>query len=193
MPYQSFLKRVAVLALIFIAVVGCHTTTPPSAQSQADALRQAGERLGLPIRASSMASITSGGTTIITAPAANLETVPATELPRGINLAVAYLDGAAPVPRGYYRLRAYADNVRLGTIPGRIELLDGTGRVVGEVLATVEVHSLTVPEEARRQVTQVSIRNREVNCPIRVCYLCTNGHWVCYCAQSLDLEGSATR
>lgn len=154
-------------------------------KERADMIRQAGERLGTPVRTDTMVQLAEGASLSFIAPAANLETSPATELRRGVNIGVAYLDSSrGRVPTGYYRLRALADVRRVGTLRGRIQLLDAGGRVAAELTATVEVQSLTLPRQSKNRSTEITVRTGPIEpSGLRVvywCVRCPNGYFVCW-------------
>lgn len=177
-----------ILGLTIVTVLSCkttNTTTVPNwRESQIVAIREAGARMGIPIRTERVVSVARERTLLITAPAVNLEDIPATALRQGADIAVAYVDSpGSRVPKGFYKLRAFADVRATGTIAGRIDFVDVAGKVVAEVPSTVEVQSLTLPPRDPNSFTEVALRSGAANCHATwVCYLCPNGHWICYCA-----------
>lgn len=147
-------------------------------------LRQASERLGVPVRTERLVTVSQGGATFISAPAANLESVPATQLPQGVNVAVAYLDSPGQrYPAGFYTLRAVADARQPGTVEGRMQVVDANRQVAGEIPARYEIFSMTLPDRPERLITNVSFHSSRLaghcNPATETCYCCTNGWIVC--------------
>ena len=190
--------RILLLALLLLGTMtasGCKSggTAPTPTdwtREQARALRLAGEQLGVPVRAEGMVQFAQGGAVLFVAPAANLESIPATRYSNGVDLGASYLDLpgriAAPgeagvtVPKGYYKLRAFADDVRqVGKVGGHVQLIDASGRTVAELPADMEIRSLTLPPEAATQKTIPSV-NSEQQRRIIICFRCSNGVWVCF-------------
>jgi hypothetical protein len=168
---------------------GCHSTggygrPTDSLNTQTALLRAASERLGVPVRTERMVTVSQGGATLLTAPAANLEAVPATELPQGVDVAVAYLDSPRqPFPAGFYTLRGFADAREPGTVEGRMDVVDANRQVVGQLPARFEIFSMTLPDRPERLVTNVSFHSSRLaghcNPATETCYCCTNGWIVC--------------
>lgn len=120
-----------------------------AAQTTGDHLLDASRAAGVKIHAEEIFTVSRADETVTLAPIAGWEVVPATALPNGVEFAFAYFSTRTPsVPRGYYRLRAIADPRGVGTVDGRVQLIDSGGRVAAELAAQVEVHSMTVPEGA---------------------------------------------
>ena len=157
-------------------------------RAQAEDIRKAGERLGVPVETENMVSFAQSGTTFTTATARAWRTTAATELPRRIDFAIAYLDSPGQrFAAGFYTLRAFAEPRGVGTVPGRIQVINAAGEVAGEVPATIDVRSLTVPPEAARTAPSIAIIGVPVTpahgptCKYgnKICYCCTNGTLVC--------------
>ncbi|MFY9554886.1 MAG: hypothetical protein WAV20_18205 [Blastocatellia bacterium] len=125
-------------------------------------------------------SIARGTEALAVAPVAGWERIPATQMRNGVNIAFAYFDTKEPkVRRGYYTLKAYANVTEVGTVDARVELIDRSGRVAGEIPAQAEIHSLTVPPEAASRRTFVTTATA-VQTPInpnrpRIWFRCPNG------------------
>jgi hypothetical protein len=85
-----------------------------------------------------MVQVTQNRATLFIAPAANLETIPATRYPDGVDLGVAYVDSRGKtLPRGFYKLRAVAASARqVGTVEGRVQLVNMESQVVAKLPAT---------------------------------------------------------
>jgi len=184
------LMTLAILGLIGLAGGGCRTASTNDVagsawtRAQAALLSQAGERLGVPVQTERMVHFAQAGAALSTAPAANLDTIPATELPRGVNVAVAYVDSpGANVPTGFYTVRAIADARQVGTIEGRVQLVDARGRVASESPASFDIQSMTIPDRRTIDVTTVSLSSIRLaghcNAAYETCYCCTNGWIVC--------------
>jgi len=153
---------VSVLLIVGVALLayGCRPNgeTPDWPAAQAELVRQAGQRLRVPVRTDRMANFAQPGVSWFAAPAANLETIPATELPRGVDIGVAYFDlPGQKFPKGFYKIHAVADVKLVGRVEGKAQLINEKGETVGEVPATVEVKSMTVPADVGSRLTTVSI------------------------------------
>jgi hypothetical protein len=193
--------------LPFLVLGACQTLQGGNAgwqQAQAVQIQAAGRQLGVPVRTTRMVHFAQDGATFVTAPAANLETIPATELPRGIDIGVAYLDAPRQaLPTGYYRLRAFGDPRGVGVTQGRVQWIGTDGRVALEIPATLDVESMTLPPRAAEEITTVTLTTiaakESGGClyKIRVCYLCTNGEttciWKCVWATAPSLHGDETQ
>jgi|GEM_PF-2536030 len=178
------------LSFVGLAGNGCRTASKNEVassawtQAQAALLSQAGERLGVPVQTGQMVHFAQAGAALSTAPAANLDTIPATELPRGVNVAVAYVDSpGGNVPRGFYTVRAFADARQVGALEGRVQLVDAQGRIASEGPATFEIHSMMIPDRRTIDLTTVSVSSLRLaghcNAQFETCYCCTNGWIVC--------------
>jgi len=160
--------------------------------AQAKLVLQAGKRLGVPVRTDRMVHFAQAGASWFAAPAANLETIPATELPRGVIIGVAYFDlPRQKFPKGFYKIRVVADVTQVGRASGRVQIINDKGAIVGNSPSTVEVRSMTVPRDARTRLTTVSICTGPA-CNIEggsgtppivdfwACQSCPNGWSVCF-------------
>lgn len=151
------------------------TPCPPS-KSPKDQLVDASKAAGVNVNAEEVFSVSRDSESVIAAPIAGWEKIPATALAKGVDFGFAYFSTEEPrVPAGYYRLKAFADVTAVGTVKGRVQLLDRGGQVTAELPADVEVHSLTVPAEAATQRSFVVGIPRErrqgiwFRCPNGVC------------------------
>jgi hypothetical protein len=129
-------------------MIGCSADkAAPSAYEQ---LFAASKAAGVEVLREQVFMIYRGAETFVTAPIASWAQIPATELRKGINVAFAYVSTKEPkVPPGYYTIKALANDIRLGTVAAKAQLIDRQGKVVVEIPARVEIHSLTVPSGAR--------------------------------------------
>jgi len=193
------------LALALLAAVGAGGCAMGGAKPaaggprklEAGDLREAGQRLGVPIRPAGMLHLSQGRATLSAAPAANLETIDPPRYASGVDLGVAYLDlpgkvdvgGASrvPIPQGFYKLRAFADDVRqVGKTGGHVDLLNAQGRTVAQLPAEVEIRSLELPPEAATEPTVLTIRTEHTGTGsdtayvVVFCFQCSNGAWVCF-------------
>lgn len=183
------------LVLPLLAAVPTHAAAQPAGpgtswmQAQAEAMRRAGQRLGIPVQTDRMAYFAQNGATLVTAPAANLETIPAANLDRGVYLGVAYVEvPGRRIPAGFYGLRVFPDSQRTGTAEGRVQLVGTDGRVAVEVPATVEVRSMaptagrvaTQPIEAA--LTAPCASSAQLSCYGPLSHYCVGtGRWrACY-------------
>lgn len=185
----------AMIAVAALVASGCSSSSRGGGSTvivwprgQAEEIRKAGDRLGVPVETENMVSFAQSGTTFTTATARAWRTTAATELPRGINFAVAYLD--SPGQRfspGFYTLRAFAEPRGVGTVPGRIQVINAAGEVAGEVAAAIDVRSLTVPPAAATIAPTIAVIGFPVPAPQgptckfgnKICYCCTNGTLIC--------------
>jgi hypothetical protein len=194
-------RRVTMLGVLLVAAAcawGCTTGT----YGQARQLREAGERLGLPVRSEGMVQFTEGGATMFLAPAVSLDAIPATRYPDGVDLGIAYLDlppsarraSGGALPKGFYKLRGFAASAnQVGPVDGKIQLIDGKGRVVAELPASLQIRSLTVPPPSPGRQTLISLGGARCddfggfnNGPsggststVDVCVCCGNGVRIC--------------
>jgi hypothetical protein len=178
-----------IVAIVWIAA-GCHTAgrgiTPTWPRVQAEAIRQAGERLGVAVETDNVATFSQGGATFTTATARSWRTSAATDLPGGVDFAVAYLDSPGQgFASGFYTLRAFAEPHEVGTVPGHIQVLNASRAVMVDVPATIDVRSMTLPPDAARSIPSISITQvpistvKSCDYKTQVCYCCTNGQVVC--------------
>lgn len=178
----------------------------------AQAMARAAARADVSVNLDSLTQGTGNGATVVIGSITGMERIPATELPRGVDAAFAYLDlpagpgGVKPnLPAGYYTFRVSASMQTVeealkasGGVPpdttspeGRasvsgaeVELIDAQGRIAAVVPAQLGVFSLTVPPEAARQRTLVepTIGARYIN----VWIVCPNGWAVCLQVSWID-------
>lgn len=155
-------------------------------------LHQAAEALNVAVRAEARVLYAQSGATMIATPAANLETIPATNYPQGVDLGTVYLDLAHPlgtrdaarhrIPPGTYRARAISPEVREpGKLEGHVQLVDAAGHVAAELPANFDVRSLRVPPEARNQRTLISVTTKPtpLETVVMFCWTCPNGVVCC--------------
>ncbi|HTQ80657.1 MAG TPA: hypothetical protein VMM92_11715 [Thermoanaerobaculia bacterium] len=141
--------RSGAVVLCLLATAGCLShraeTDATWTARHAEELRQAGQRLGVPVRPAAMVQFADAGMVLFTAPAANLETIPPARYPAGVDLGVAYLETLAPVvtedssevkiPKGFYKLRAFSAK-RGDSGPGsHLQLIDSSGGIVADLPA----------------------------------------------------------
>ncbi|HEV7890330.1 MAG TPA: hypothetical protein VGP08_06810 [Pyrinomonadaceae bacterium] len=149
------------LSLLQVGLPGC---SKPKETNISDRLLEASKDAGVQVNPEEVFSISRGAETVAVAPIAGWEQVPATDLRKGTNIGYAYFSTQEPkVPSGYYTLKAFADVDNVGTVAARVQLLDRSGKVAGEIPAEVEVHSLTVPPEAASLRTFVTATDDRVS------------------------------
>jgi len=149
------MRRLIVLTVSLVTLAaGCRSACPKSAGDIASAttqwtkttevlLRDAGDRLGVPLQTKQMVHYAQWGASFYTAPAADFDNVPATALPRGVNVGVAYVDSPGQsYPKGYYSLRAFANPTGIGDTEGKLQLIDTAGKVAAEMPATYTIASI---------------------------------------------------
>lgn len=151
-------------------------TPCPTSQSPKDQLLEASKAAGVNVHAEEVFSVSRDSESVIAAPIAGWEKIPATALAKGVDFGFAHFSTEEPrVPAGYYSLRAFADVNAVGTVQGRVQLLDRAGKVAAELPAQIEVHSLTIPLEAANQrsfVVGIPRKQRQgiwFRCPNGVC------------------------
>lgn len=149
---------------------------PPS-QSPKDQLVEASKAAGVNIHVEEVFSLSRGSESVVAAPIAGWEKIPATALAKGVDFGFAYFATEEPrVPAGYYSLKGFADVKEVGTVKGRVQLIDRGGKVAAELPAEVEVHSMTVPPEAANQrsfVAALTTGDRQ-----RIWFRCPNGECI---------------
>ncbi|HSS49342.1 MAG TPA: hypothetical protein VLX28_10380 [Thermoanaerobaculia bacterium] len=149
----------------------------------AEAMVRTAERTGVAVNPLSLTQGWGNGATVVAGTISGLESVPATDLPKGVNTAFVYLDlpdgpgGVQPnLPAGFYTVRVTAslqtvqdalkasggvppDTTNPGaspTVPGaKIELVNAHGQVAAVVPAQLEAFSLTAPTNVPKQRTVV--------------------------------------
>ena len=179
-----FAAGVVSLSLLLFSISGCKQPTnqnstdqQPTTQNPGDQLVKASQDARVNIHREEVFTMARGSEIITGAPIAGWEQIPATALANGVEFAYAYIATEEPrIPAGYYRLKGFANASQVGTVEGRVQLLDQNGRVAAELPSQVEIHSMTVPAEAARSrsfVTAVTQRDRNViwfRCPNGVCF-----------------------
>ena len=197
-------KRVSVFmsGVLLVITANCGTgggitsDTARVTMAQATAIRDAGVRLGVPVSTERMVHFAEPQVSWFEASAANLEKIAATELPRGVNVCVAYFDmPGQKFPKGFYKIRAVAEVRQVGRIDGRAELINEKGEIVATLPGKVEVQSMTVPENAASRLTAVTLcagaacNVGDVTPPIAgfwACQTCPNGWRFCFYVGFLD-------
>ena len=178
-----FAAGVLALSLLILGAYGCRqpTNTNQSGQittnqSPGDQLLKASRDAGVNVHKEEVFTLSRGTETITAAPIAGWEQIPATALANGVEFAYAYISMEEPrVPAGYYRLKGFARASQPGTVEGRVQLIDQGGRVAAELPSQVEIHTMTVPEEASRSrsfITSLNEGDRTLlwhRCPNGVC------------------------
>ncbi len=186
-----FVLALLSLSLLVLGISGCErpasdlstnqasTSSPtpcPKDQSPKDQLVDASKAAGVNIHVDEVFGLSRGAETVTSAPIAGWEKIPATALAKGVDFGFAYISTEEPrVPAGYYTMRGFADVTSVGTVKGRVQLVDRGGNVAAELPSEVEVHSLTVPAEAanaRSFVTATNVGDRILfwhRCPNGVC------------------------
>ncbi len=130
---DASLIRLLPLVVLLVAAYGC---PPPEGQDLSQRLLEASEAAGVDVRAEEVFSISRGEESLAAAPVAGWESIPATQLTEGVDVAFAWIDTAEPdVPAGFYTLRAIADATSVGTVDARVQLVDEEGEVASELPA----------------------------------------------------------
>lgn len=151
-------QRCLALAILLIGTFQlCVSGCAHHGQSSNAAFLQAAKAAGAPIRSEEIVTHRSGIQTVTIAPITTWERTPATELRGGVDVAFTHLSSPTrEIPAGYYTLRATADVSNTGTIPATIHFVDRDGKVAGQMTATTQVHSLTIPEQASTRRSYVT-------------------------------------
>jgi hypothetical protein len=137
------------LLLILLASLfeACSVNKMPTAHEQ---LLEASKAANREIVAEETFTISRGREALVIAPLKAWADIPATKLPSGIDIAFAYVNIASlGAPAGYYTLRMYSDDVRIGNIKAKLQFIDREGKVAAELLTDAEIHQLTVPAGPR--------------------------------------------
>lgn len=160
-----------------LLVLGISACKQPTNQSPGDQLVKASKDAGVNVHAEEVFTLSRGGETITGAPIVGWEQIPATAHVNGVEFGYAYIATEEPrIPAGYYRLKGFANPSQVGTVEGRVQLIDQGGRVAAELPSQVEIHSMTVPPEAARSrsfVTAIAQGDRNLiwfRCPNGVCF-----------------------
>jgi hypothetical protein len=169
-----FAAGVLSFSLLLLGVSACKQ---PASQSPSEQLVKASKDAGVNVHPEEVFTLSRGGETITGAPIVGWEQIPATALVNGVEFGYAYIATENPrVPAGYYKLKGFAQASQVGTVEGRVQLIDQGGRVAAELPSQVEIHSMTVPPEASRSrsfVTAVVQGDRNLiwfRCPNGVCF-----------------------
>ena len=150
-------------------------------------MKRAAAQAGLRIETAGMSMVARNELMAVAATTAGLETVPATELVRGIDTGYLYLNGASNFAPGFYRVRVTTRTARLGANEGIIQLFDQAGTPVWREPTRIEIVSLTLPDRPEGFVARTSIGIQDANpfdpfnptpCSFQVCFLCSNGYGV---------------
>ena len=160
-----------------VLLVGVSSCRQPTSQSPGEQLVKASKDAGVNVHPEEVFTLSRGGETITAAPIVGWEQIPATALANGVEFGYAYIATEEPrIPAGYYKLKGFAKPSQVGTVEGRVQLIDQGGRVAAELPSQVEIHSMTVPTEAARSrsfVTAVVQGDRNLiwfRCPNGVCF-----------------------
>ena len=200
----SRLRKSGLRALVLLAAAGAVGFAAGGGRSAEGAppkvgagdLQAAVRKLGVAIRPEGRLELYQNRTTVWAAPAANLETIAAPSYGKGVDLGAAYLDLPGPVEtkggsrvkvaKGFYRVRAVADDVqRVGKTGGHVLLVNAQGRTVAELPADVDIFSLTLPPEAKTERTYLALKTDQSGTGVQaayvilICWHCANGAVVC--------------
>jgi hypothetical protein len=211
---------VMIVSAILCATLPSYAQPKPEFGRLLDALKhpiaqtmvRAAARAGVSVNPNTLTQGSGNGATLVIGATTGLESIPATELPKGVNTAFGYLDlpdgpgGVQPnLPAGFYTFRVSASlatvqealkasggvppdttsPVGRPSVPGaKVELIDAQGRVAAVIPGQLGVFSLTVPPDAAKQRTVVEpiIGGRY----IIVWFICPNGWAVCFIVSWID-------
>jgi hypothetical protein len=171
-----FALAVLSFSVLLLAVPACKEPTTTS-QSPGEQLVKASKDAGVNIHPEEVFTLSRGSETITGAPIVGWEQIPATAHANGVEFGYAYISTEEPrIPAGYYKLKGFVQASQVGTVDGRVQLIDQGGKVAAELPSQVEIHSLTVPAEAARSrsfVTALADGGRNLiwfRCPNGVCF-----------------------
>jgi len=177
-PLYSSVLSAAAAGIVLIVFSGCCKRAPTPTEE----LIAASKAAGIEIRADEVFAISRGTESLVTAPTTAWAQIPATELPKGVTFAFAHFSTIEPkVAPGYYALKAFADDIRVGTVAARVQLLDRAGKVAAEIPAEMEIHSLTVPADSRSSFVTTSTgaaADVQPGNSTAVWYRCSNGQCI---------------
>lgn len=177
MKIKGFLVSVLVATLAFFAgSAAAQTCTDP------DQMVRAAEAAGVSIYPDRMASASNSEASVTAATLRGYEQVPPAQLAEGTDVGFIHLDAPrSGIPAGFYRLHASADPaaVTVGTFDVKVDLVDGSGKVVATVPGRAEASSLTVPDPLpfERTAVRTSMTSGPTNEPqsIIIIIICPNG------------------
>ncbi|WP_224371189.1 hypothetical protein [Hyalangium versicolor] len=149
---HQLLKMFAFVMTLFV-VSGAAVASEPSQAATCtdlgDQLAKAAESAGIPINREQTVTTTSNGVAFAGTSIAGFEQIPATQFPKGVDAGFIYLSSPeSGIPAGYYRLRTTASDrdIRVGSYPGIVSLVNLEGKVVTVVPATIDTFSVSVPK-----------------------------------------------
>jgi hypothetical protein len=148
-------------------------------------LVEAGRDAGAEINTAEIYSLVRNHSAMVVAPLRGYENVEARSLPQGVDVAFGYFQSATnQLPAGFYKLRASAQNVRLGKITGTVQFIAQDGSVALEVPARMEVRSLTLPPRPLKKrtfvETDVVMSGPYTKAATDVWFICSNGLIICF-------------
>jgi hypothetical protein len=165
------------------------TVAPVCSDELKEQVAAAAEERGISIDADGMLTVVREGVTFAAATISGFEQVPARDLPQGVDFGFVYLDApGSNLETGYYTLRASAaeEDVQVGRFGGTVELVDERGKVAARLPATVDAHSLDVPDPLpyARTIVGGGVRLPDPSTD-RIIWIfgwfhCPNGMWVCF-------------
>lgn len=145
--YSSILSALAASIVLF-AFNGCSGNKQDRTANEE--LVAASKAAGIDIRTDEVFGISRGTESFMSAPTTAWVQIPATELRKGVTFAFAHFATQEPkLPPGYYTLKAFADDIRVGTVDAKVQVIDQAGKVAAELPTQIEIHSLTVPDGSR--------------------------------------------
>ena len=174
---QRTMRFAAALLSFSLLLVGVSACRQPTSQTPGEQLVKASKDAGVNVHPEEVFTLSRGAESITGAPIVGWEQIPATALANGVEIGYAFISTEEPrIPSGYYKLKGFANPTQVGRVDGRVQLIDQGGKVAAELPSQVEIHSMTVPEEAARSrsfVTAVVENDRHLiwfRCPNGVCF-----------------------
>lgn len=127
-----------------------------------DSLEKAARTSKLNINTAGMVSVLRPDSTLLIAPIREFDSSPASELPKGVNTAFAYINSPSrKVPAGYYTLRISAAAPKVGVVPGTLEYVDSHGKTAGKSDIQVDIKSMSLPHPPAFPHSVVSVESRQ--------------------------------
>lgn len=174
-PLHSLVLGAAAVGIVLFGFSGCCKRAPTASEE----LIAASKAAGIEVRADEVFTLSRGAESMVAAPTTAWAKIPATELRNGITFAFAHFSTTEPkVPSGYYTLKSFADDIRVGTVPARVQLIDQAGKVAAEIPTEVEIHSLTVPAESRTSFITATTPSAQSPNQGGAWFRCSNGQCI---------------
>jgi hypothetical protein len=151
---------------IFVAFVTTLAGFRCSTLNQNARFLDAAKAAGASIRNDQIITRTSDDQTFTIAPITTWEHMPATAFGKGVDIAYVHSSTViGDIPQGYYTLRTIGNVDRIGASSATIQFMDRNGAMAGKLTATLDVGSLTIPEEASTRRIFVTMTDQSQSPP----------------------------